>query len=83
MMFERPWWLAGGVVACAALVFLWVLYDRRQSAALTRFVSAGLRVQLTRSISVAKRGSAGNRSAAAATRSCSRSTPRAAWTRPT
>jgi Ca-activated chloride channel family protein len=55
MMFERPWWLAGGGVACAVLLLLWYRYDRRQSAALTRFVSSNLRAQLTRSISVTKR----------------------------
>jgi Ca-activated chloride channel family protein len=53
--FERPWWLAVGVFVCAALIGLWVLHDRRQSAALTRFVSVTLRAELTRSVSVAKR----------------------------
>ncbi len=55
MTFERPWWLAVGVFVCAALIGLWVLHDRRQSAALTRFVSVTLRAELTRSVSVAKR----------------------------
>jgi Ca-activated chloride channel family protein len=55
MMFERPWWLAAGLIACALLVLLWIIHDRRQGAALTRFVSTALRAELTRSISIAKR----------------------------
>jgi Ca-activated chloride channel family protein len=42
-------------VACLLLVWLWRLYDARQDAALARFVSAHLRRELTRSISVARR----------------------------
>jgi Ca-activated chloride channel homolog len=53
--FAQPWWLAGGLLACMVLIWLWRLYDARQHAALARFVSAHLREQLTRSISVGGR----------------------------
>jgi Ca-activated chloride channel family protein len=55
MRFNQPAWLAIGLVACLLLLWLWRRYDARQSAALERFVSAHLRTQLTRSISVGKR----------------------------
>lgn len=54
-MFERPWWLAAGVLASAVTIFLWYRYDRRQSLALARFVAVALRDQLTRSLSINKR----------------------------
>jgi Ca-activated chloride channel family protein len=53
--FSNPWWLPIGVVACALLIWLWRVADARQHAALARFVSAHLRTELTRSISVARR----------------------------
>ena len=53
--FTHPGWLAGGAVACTMLILLWWRYDARQYTALARFVSANLRHQLTRSISVGKR----------------------------
>ncbi len=55
MRFDQPVWLAIGLIACLLLLGMWRLYDNRQSAALARFVSAHLRAQLTRSISVGKR----------------------------
>ncbi|MEA3132245.1 MAG: Ca-activated chloride channel [Gammaproteobacteria bacterium] len=55
MRFENPWWLPAGFLACVLLVWMWRRYDARQHAALARFVSAHLRVQLTQSISVARR----------------------------
>jgi Ca-activated chloride channel homolog len=53
--FTSPEWLAGGLAACLALVWMWHRYDARQYAALARFVSGHLRLQLTRSLSVAGR----------------------------
>ncbi len=55
MTFTHPAWLPVGALACAALLWLWRRYDTRQQAALARFVSAHLSVQLTRSVSVARR----------------------------
>ena len=55
MRFDHPWWLAAGLPACCVLIWMWHRYDRRQHAALAKFVSAHLRRQLTRSISVARR----------------------------
>jgi Ca-activated chloride channel homolog len=55
MRFGHPWWLAGGLAACVLLIWLWRITDARQRAALEKFVSAHLRVELTRSISVARR----------------------------
>ncbi len=55
MRFDHPWWLPAGLLACLVLIWMWHRYDRRQHAALARFVSAHLRRQLTRSISVARR----------------------------
>ena len=55
MRFSSPWWLPAGLLAAVAIVLLWRLYDARQDAALTKFVSAHLRRQLTRSISRGKR----------------------------
>jgi Ca-activated chloride channel family protein len=53
--FGNPWWLLAVPIACAALVWIWHRYDVRQNAALSRFVAAHLRDQLTRSVSVARR----------------------------
>jgi Ca-activated chloride channel family protein len=53
--FSRPAWLIAGLLAGIALVWLWRFADARRQAALTRFISAHLRGQLTRSISVAQR----------------------------
>ena len=55
MRFSNPWWLAAGLLACLVLIWMWRRYDARQHAALAKFVSAHLRRQLTRSISVARR----------------------------
>jgi len=53
--FSDPKWLLAGILAAAALVWIWRIADARRNAALARFVSAHLRLQLTRSISVARR----------------------------
>jgi Ca-activated chloride channel family protein len=53
--FSNPGWLPAGLLACGLLIWLWRVADARQHAALARFVSAHLRVELTRSISVARR----------------------------
>jgi Ca-activated chloride channel homolog len=53
--FSNPAWLAGGALACLALLWLWRRYDARQHAALARFVSAHLRTQLTQSVSIGRR----------------------------
>jgi Ca-activated chloride channel family protein len=55
LRFSHPWWLAVGLAACLGLLLLWRLYDARQYAALARFVSAHLREELTRSVSIALR----------------------------
>ncbi len=55
MRFAGPGWLLAGLLSCIALVWLWRRYDARQHAALTKFVSAHLRQQLTRSISPGRR----------------------------
>ena len=55
MSFSNPAWLAGGALACLALLWLWRRYDARQQAALARFVSAHLRTQLTQSVSIGRR----------------------------
>jgi Ca-activated chloride channel family protein len=53
--FNNPWWLIVGLIACIVLVWAWYVADVRQQKALARFISAHLRLQLTRSISVGKR----------------------------
>jgi Ca-activated chloride channel homolog len=53
--FSSPGWLAAGLLAVVALIWLWHLYDARQHRALAAFVAAHLRRQLTRSISPTKR----------------------------
>ena len=55
MTFGHPWWLAGGLAACVLLIWVWRIVDVRQRAALEKFVSAHLRVELTQSISVTRR----------------------------
>ncbi|HEX3397553.1 MAG TPA: VWA domain-containing protein [Steroidobacteraceae bacterium] len=55
MNFASPGWLAAGLAGVVALLWLWRRYDARQHAALAKFVSAHLRLQLTRSISPARR----------------------------
>ena len=55
MRFTNPWWLPAGLLACLVLIWMWHRYDARQHAALAKFVSAHLRRQLTRSVSVAQR----------------------------
>jgi Ca-activated chloride channel family protein len=53
--FASPAWLAAGLLSCLVLIWLWRRYDARQHAALAQFVSAHLRQQLTRSISLGRR----------------------------
>jgi Ca-activated chloride channel family protein len=53
--FNDPWWLPAGLLGCVVLIGMWYRYDARQKAALDKFVSPHLRLQLTRSISVASR----------------------------
>jgi Ca-activated chloride channel family protein len=53
--FTDPWWLAAAAIACIVLPWMWRRHDVRQHAALAGFVSAHLRHQLTRSISVPRR----------------------------
>jgi Ca-activated chloride channel homolog len=53
--FAAPWWLGAGILAVALIIWLWRRYDARQQAGLDKFISAHLRSQLTRSISVARR----------------------------
>lgn len=55
MNFASPAWLAAGLLSCLVLIWLWRRYDARQHAALAQFVSAHLRQQLTRSISLGRR----------------------------
>ncbi len=53
--FSHPAWLVAGLIACLYLLWLWRRHDARQYAALARFVSAHLRTELTRSVSIARR----------------------------
>jgi Ca-activated chloride channel family protein len=53
--FSNPGWLGAGFIACLCLLWMWRRYDARQHAALARFISAHLRVQLTQSVSIARR----------------------------
>jgi Ca-activated chloride channel homolog len=53
--FSHPWWLPAGAAGCLVLIGLWYRYDARQKTDLEKFVAAHLRLQLTRSISVAGR----------------------------
>ena len=55
MSFANPLWLLAGAVACLGVVCSWRRYDARQQIALGQFVSAHLRVSLTRSVSSARR----------------------------
>jgi Ca-activated chloride channel family protein len=53
--FSNAWWLAAGLTACVLVLLMWRIADVRQHSALAKFVSAHLRTQLTRSISLSKR----------------------------
>jgi Ca-activated chloride channel family protein len=55
MSIAAPLWLLSGLVACSGLLWSWRRYDARQQAALSQFVSAHLRVALTKSFSLARR----------------------------
>ena len=55
MKFSHPWWLPAGALGCLVLIGMWYRYDGRQKTALEQFIAAHLRLQLTRSISVAGR----------------------------
>jgi Ca-activated chloride channel family protein len=55
MQFAQPLWLLAGLAACAALVWQYFLFDRRQRVALTQFASARLLHKLTSSISGSRR----------------------------
>ena len=55
MNIANPIWLPVGGLSALLLVWLWRRYDARQHAALAKFVSAHLRRQLTRSISLGRR----------------------------
>jgi Ca-activated chloride channel family protein len=55
VIFAHPGWLAVGFVACLAALLTWLRYDARQRKALEVFVSAHLRLELTRSISASRR----------------------------
>jgi Ca-activated chloride channel homolog len=53
--FSHPGWLPAGFIACLCLLWMWRRYDARQQAALSRFISAHLRGQLTQSVSIGRR----------------------------
>jgi Ca-activated chloride channel family protein len=53
--FSHPWWLPAGALGCLVLIGMWHRYDARQKSALEQFIAAHLRLQLTRSMSVAGR----------------------------
>jgi Ca-activated chloride channel family protein len=53
--FSHSGWLPAGFIACLCLLWLWRRYDARQQAALARFISPHLRVQLTQSVSIGRR----------------------------
>ena len=55
MTFSHPAWLLAGLLACAWLIWTWRRYDARQQAELARFIAAHLRMQLTSSVSIARR----------------------------
>ena len=55
MNFAHPIWLVIGILACAALAFLYRRYDRAQRAALGQFASARLLPSLTTTVSPARR----------------------------
>ena len=55
MRFSHPWWLPAGALGCLVLIGMWYRYDARQNAALAQFIAAHLKLQLTRSLSVAGR----------------------------
>ncbi len=55
MKFSHPWWLPAGALGCLVLIGMWYRYDARQRTALEQFIAAHLKLQLTRSMSVAGR----------------------------
>ncbi len=55
MRFNHPAWLAVGLAAGMIILWAWSVGDSRRRRNLERFVSAHLRLQLTRSISIGKR----------------------------
>lgn len=55
MQFAQPLWLLAGLAACAALVWQYRSFDRRQRGALTEFVAVHLLEKLTSSISGSRR----------------------------
>ncbi len=55
MIFAHPGWLIAGAAACAVLVWVWRRHDARQRVALAEFISPHLHMQLTESISGARR----------------------------
>jgi Ca-activated chloride channel family protein len=55
VIFAHPGWLVVGVAACLGALWTWRGYDARQRKALEAFISPHLGVELTRSISVARR----------------------------
>src|SRR5215813_11617494 len=55
MQFAQPIWLLAGLAACAALVWQFRRFDRRQRVALTQFASARLLPKLASSISTSRK----------------------------
>lgn len=53
--FAHPTWLIGIPCVCIVMVWLWWRYDAQQQTALAKFVALNLRLQLTQSLSVARR----------------------------
>jgi Ca-activated chloride channel family protein len=53
--FSHPWWLPAGALGCLVLIGMWYRYDARQKTALEQFIAPHLKLQLTRSMSVAGR----------------------------
>jgi Ca-activated chloride channel family protein len=53
--FGHPGWLPAGALGCLVLIGMWYRYDARQKTALEQFIAAHLKLQLTRSMSVAGR----------------------------
>ncbi|MGA7275500.1 MAG: VWA domain-containing protein, partial [Candidatus Udaeobacter sp.] len=55
MQFAQPIWFFAGLVACAALIWQYRCFDRRQRIALAHFVGARLLPKLTSSISASRK----------------------------